>query len=467
MEYIIQLEERRRYWLLGIGIFLACLFIFFSNKFLGLYGFALSVGLVFFTLLTPLLYGKYAFFLFLWLVVLPFSSLLPIPNISGIVSPVAYLLTGISFPYVLLMFFQDIEIVVKHIPFVKYLIIFLVVTLFGLFSVNASFISVMQQFRVHILEVFLVALTFFYIRKHDSNKILNWINIVALGNALISIFQKLTGHGIAIIEGIPRVQGFMGHPNSCGFFVNIYLPIGLYLFLKENNKKKKLFYGISILLNILTLVLTLSKTSLLIFGLLLLILFSLLQSRDKIKVVILSLLMTVLFIFVEIFFKLGILNSVMNRFSDQGSLIWRFNTWKLLIDNMTWKSYLIGNGPDSVFYYLISVRPNEASTSHNGYLQLLYEYGILGLSYIYAIISVFIKTTKSILKNNNSTAKTDLLVLFAISMVLLLELSVEQATVCRPIMYSAWTIITIFYLKVYNINILYNQLDYKLQVKNV
>jgi len=451
MEYLLELEEKQRYRILGVGVIIATLFIMLSSMFLGMYGFILSTGLIFFILITPLLYGRYKLFLFLWLIVQPFLSIFEGKISHGDINPFTFFITGLSFPFALILFCKEIGIIIKKIPFIAYLIIFEIILSLNAIRPGTSLITNLQLIRFHFIEIFLISITYFYLKNNNSCETLfNWMNIFVITNSVVAVFQRLTGIGVVYIDGFSRVQGLVGHPNALGFLINTFLPVTFYMYCNADTKRKKIIWGISLVISIFALILSLSKTSYLIFGLLTFLIYLKSPHKLKIKSLLIAFVSIFIFLIIDASFNLNMIQTITMRFNDNSSLEWRYTVWNYLLANMNFHSYLFGHGTNSVTQYLSSVNPGNPATSHNGYLQLLYEYGITGLVYVIPFFYLFIKSVQNILfKKNILNNKLDNLIILGITFILIVETYMDQSLVNRSIMYFAWVLMTVFYMKVF------------------
>lgn len=445
MEYNLLLEQKNKKFNFFVMIFLYILFLAFNTYILGLRGFILSVGLLFFTALMPLLMGRYKFFLFLWIIVLPFCEFLPFLQV-GSINILNFIVMGISFPYATLLIYKKTNEITKLMPFLMPLFIIIIAILFNLARPEVPYMSIFQHFKFHYFTLFVIYLTYFYVKNNSFHKLFEWMNIIAVINALTSIFQRVTGIGLKTIAGDLRASGITMHPNACGFLINITLIIQVYMFLKVKTKKEKILWGCSLFLNFLALTFTVSITSYLIFALNLGILF--LYLPKKLKVISLFLLSFFLLSFLALdqVLHLGVLQTFQGRLAHNSSLDWRIWLWLLLLKNINFNTLLFGNGIDSISQFTATINYGRNMASHNGYLQMFYEFGIWGIIYLSSYFYVFVKFIQSLINKKDKIKNIENIIPLLIILVILIEMSVDEALINIVPIYYSWIAITGFYI---------------------
>jgi len=146
----------------------------------------------------------------------------------------------------------------------------------------------------------------------------------------------------------------------------------------------------------------------------------------------------------NIILELNIINYIQSRFENQTSYEWRKQTWHILIQNFNWLSLLIGHGVGSSREYLLTIRPNDIPNPHNGYIELLYEYGIAGMIYIIGIASVAVTNLKKVLGIKDFKNKFIYLIPVLYSLTFLVELMFDVVVTLRETTFYLWTYIAIF-----------------------
>lgn len=445
MEYILQLERTRQIQTLIWSIIFVSFFVLFSCYLMGIKGYILTIGLLFFLLMTPLLYGRFKLFLFLWIFVSPIVELQHFIQIGNHLNPFTYFITGLSFPFAMVLFFYKTPEVTKALPFVKYIIMFQIIVLLNIFRPETYLFSVFDVFKFHFIELFIIFCAYYYFKKNSPDTIFNWITIFILLNSLAAIFQKVTHIGMVIAEGIPRVAGLSAFSGTCGLLSNIYFPLGLYLFMNAETKKKKYFLGFVLFLNFLTLLITFTKSAYLTFFIIVFIILSVFSPKVRNQLVIVFLALSALVLFINFAFGLNLEEHILSRFTNNSSLSWRFKTWNTILSNITPLTVFVGNGVDSVRYLMFKIT-KAPSMAHNVYLQLIFEYGIFGLSYMVSLFYIFVKFIKQIIIEKKANLVFNITPVLILVAIFLSALS-NNSTLIRTPTYFAWIILVAFYLQ--------------------
>ncbi len=294
--------------------------------------------------------------------------------------------------------------------------------------------------------IFVLACTYVYCKENDGNNIFKWINIFAILNAAATIFQRITGIGLAIIENVPRAQGLLGHPNITGFFVNIYLPVGIYMYLKSTTKKDKFFWMVGILTNLLSLLLAMAKIAYISLAFQIFILLFFIPFKMKMRIIFSIIGLGIAVLLVNFIFNMDLTGYIMERFHNSSSFEWRIKVWTYLLGNMDILSIFTGHGINSVLYYLMQVNFGESPFAHNLYLQLLYEYGLWGSFYYAGFFVVGLKFLKTYFTDKTIDkvfVSTPILIISGI----LINMASDNPAFQRTSMFIAWSTITVFYLQ--------------------
>lgn len=219
------------------------------------------------------------------------------------------------------------------------------------------------------------------------------VSFYGLGQYLLQ-FQK--SH-----EVIFRIYSTIGQPNRLAFFLLAILPLGFFLLLSEKKHFLKILYGIFLLLNFLTFLLTFSRTS---FIVLIITFFFIFCYLFRSKITIPKSLLIFFFAGIAVF---GIIfaQSAFSTFKNfnTSSLSLRLAEWqgstKAILNRDTFRQ-LIGFGPETSYFVFFKYRPTTYNQSQeetvvgpgeirNQYLNYLSGIGILGLAaYLFLIISI-------------------------------------------------------------------------------
>lgn len=452
MDYLLLIEKENRYKTVIGWVIFFFLFMFLSVYLLGGIGFALSAGLLFFCVLAPLTVGRYKLFMFLWLTVIPFLDPLMIFYVCGI-NPLTYLVTGLTFPFAILLIYKEFGNVIKIFPFVSYIFVYIIILLLNIFRPSTDIFGLFNEFKFHFIEIFVIFCTIFYLKTHKAETLFKYMGITATINAVVAIFQRvtgirfniLTGEDFNLLEGFLRPRGLTMHANSLALLMNIYLPIGVYLFLNAKNIKEKILYGSSIILCTLALLFTLTKNAYFILALSLAILFYYLPFKNKLKIFFAFIIFFVLFLLLNNILDLKIFESITSRISNNASFEWRLKVWNLLINNINFFTVLWGNGINSSREYLFSLNPTGVNIPHNTYLQTLYDFGIWGilycLNFLWAAIYFFKKAIK-----DTGKERYIYIIPFLVALTYLINAITDNIGMNRVAINFIWVIFVIFYM---------------------
>ena len=308
----------------------------------------------------------------------------------------------------LLVLFTTMSFVIKicmdenfkftYTPLNTWVIVFALIYLFsGIISLD-----MMSSIKIAMLVISFMMFYFVIVNSITTKKQLKiMLNIFVIVGALVSllgIYQYLFAGSFAsssfvdkeMFEDIKtRVNGTFDNPNVMGEYLLFVIPIIASLFFSEKGWMKKIFYmglgGVSIICLALT------------------------YSRGCYLGILLALAVFLLLINLKwiIAFILGVIaapaflpQSIINRFSSIGNMAdsstsYRVSIWKGAIDMI--KDYWyrpIGQGTTAFnsIYPLYSYSGVGAQHSHNLFLQLLIETGIVGIISFLGIIYKFFQT---------------------------------------------------------------------------
>lgn len=282
-----------------------------------------------------------------------------------------------------------------YTPLNTWVIVFVLVYLFsGIISLD-----MMSSIKIAMLVISFMMFYFVIVNSVTTKKQLKvMLNIFVIVGALVSLFgiyQYLFAGSFAsssfvdkeMFEDIKtRVNGTFDNPNVLGEYLLFVIPVVASLFFAEKGWMKKIFYmgigGVSVICLALT------------------------YSRGCYLGILLALAVFLLLINLKwiIAFVLGIIvspaflpQSIINRFSSIGNMAdsstsYRVSIWKGAIDMI--KDYWyrpIGQGTTAFnsIYPLYSYSGVGAQHSHNLFLQLLIETGIIGIISFFGIIYKF------------------------------------------------------------------------------
>ncbi|MDD3793645.1 MAG: O-antigen ligase family protein [Candidatus Gracilibacteria bacterium] len=243
-------------------------------------------------------------------------------------------------------------------------------------------------FYTNLVGLFIVLINL----EEDTKKtILKYILYLSIIPILLSIKEYFFS-SINYIDLENRAFGNFGHPNFLAFFILIFLPI----ILKNIDKKVNIFLFI-----IFSFALFLSKS---ILGMILYFLYIIFYIKNYLKPIYFYILNLFIFIFVIYYIiDFGIitkLNSFISRF-----YIWE-SSLNIYFSNIKYIFFGIGNDSlqyvfdnfKSPYLYIFENIGFTADRTHNYYLQILINYGLIGFSlFVYFIIKLFKNSKKNYL----------------------------------------------------------------------
>jgi len=236
--------------------------------------------------------------------------------------------------------------------------------------------------------------------KHpEPHKFFDGLNkallVFSSGVALISIIGYPLGFWTLEVEGFTRSTGLYSHPNPFAHHQGMLLLyllglLGYYHAEKKGRISMGLLYS-AFFLNGVALALALSKTALAVFTVCVVLWLALNITSPKVrKACILFLPLVVVAIGLSLWgFQAltdkNFLDVLEARVDQTQSLSWRELVWKGLLDNMSWMSMGLGHGFTSANEWVLQLTYNNRLNSkplilvHNGYINLVYDLGVMGL----------------------------------------------------------------------------------------
>lgn len=213
--------------------------------------------------------------------------------------------------------------------------------------------------------------------KDELSKIVNFIYIPAFIIGILGIVQYFTKIGIQVTTaGVMRIESTLGHPNSLGlYFVILLFPL-IPLLGMEKNKYKKSFYIFLVVVMLVNIILSYSRNSWLALAVGLVILAMIYNWK-----LLIGLIVTALGMLMVPTLRLRLIDMGAKIFSDG-----RIKHWKVALEMFKDNPLLgVGNGNYVTLHeeYLVKypqfIVPGEENfPTHNSYLKVLSELGILG-----------------------------------------------------------------------------------------
>ncbi|MDX2086124.1 MAG: O-antigen ligase family protein [Candidatus Melainabacteria bacterium] len=212
------------------------------------------------------------------------------------------------------------------------------------------------------------------------------------------------------IDGFQRLAGILPHPNMWVHHLGLLLLYltGLFLYnhcqenppgqLQAPSTQPTGWLLLALLAGSVSFLLGLSKTGIALLAVSLLLLLGLsmlvvpsIRRRGWSVLLLLGLLIPVGWVAYPILTGESLLKMLEARLEDTSSMEWRMNLWQNLLANLDASSFLWGKGLTACNEWIFQLTYDNGNSfkplilPHNGYLQLLYDFGLLGLLYFAAI----------------------------------------------------------------------------------
>jgi O-antigen ligase len=308
-----------------------------------------------------------------------------------------------------------------------------------------------QDFKLTTVEVMKITynliLFFMFVAMIDDWKwfkriIGTWLVAAIIDILLVWIFQPQSIKA-EINLADSRLQGmFCEDPSIFAMYLNMTIFIALAMVYIVSSQSKKLLCIAVMPLALFTMLLMGDNSSLLSFGLSVIILGFLLSGFRKYPIYLLLLLITL--IVVPILFNLSIPGFVRIGTTETGisALSARFLVWKVSLDIFL-DTYMMGGGPAA---FSAAVKHNQYFTlnltsPHSIYMQILCEYGLIGIGllvfFLLRVYKMFVRTIE--------VAKIDYRPMIKVLLVVLICFGFEALTLAQSLALPIiWSFLGIF-----------------------
>ena len=321
-----------------------------------------------------------------------------------------------AFPFIPTMAVVGLCIIVMLGSFISYLyneketikfdmfdlsvLLFLIAIVFGtVVSYNVS-----GSIKPALVYIVFVSTVFVIRRSVDSKKflkvIVNSIITVAFFVSVYGLYQKLTGQAATtwqdsdMFENISgRIYATFGNPNVFGEYLLITIPVTFAALIKTSNKNRKFMYLISLVLQLVCMILTYSRGCwigiMLSMGLMLFM-----NGKKLLSVCVLGIGLLPFIVPDAIIERLLSIGNTADSSTSYRVYIWQ-GTINMLKD--FWVTGIgIGEQAFRSVYPIYSLNTIIAPHSHNLYLHVICEMGIVGVVAFVGIIVNFFRNTASI-----------------------------------------------------------------------
>lgn len=375
-----------------------------------------------------------------------FVILLPLVHVKATIEPVIYpRFTIMAFGLIVLTLglwiFQNnqkFKLTLQFLPFVFFLILFLLVTLISLFySVNPreGVPDFLKWFMVAVFVILLIGI--FSNNKNAISIFLKSMLINASIALLIGFFQLYEVFGsLADPNAIYEVKGLMAHKNQFSISLFLLLPFVLMAGYHFEDLWRRISWVCAILLLFMLFVLQTRAVWIALFASSLAVIAVLLFSKDKdfltftkrmirkpvvvIAAMIIIVSTTIIFV-LDFHFLDKVIFRVVSVFDPEfTSNEWRLEMWdatlNLISDNL-WFGVGAGNWKINIYPYYSEYLPSvyrHWRSPHNDYLWIASEKGLVGLGvYVLTFFSILILSLKNYFNAADRISRQDSLLLFA------------------------------------------------------
>lgn len=278
------------------------------------------------------------------------------------------------------------------------------------YGVLNSFAPTSSVFPVAVYLVFVSSFLVLRRALREKNFLESLLNLIIIGSVAVSLYglyQKVTGQAATTWQDTEmfeemggRIVSTFANPNVFGEYLLMVMPITFAFVLKNDDIKKKTLYFIAFALQLICMILTYSRGCWI--GIALAMALMLIFTRRKISS---------LFIFAIFLIPVILPETVMQRLLSIGDVsdsstsyrvfIWQ-GTLKMLKD-FWYCGVGIGEGAFSEVYPHYALNAIVAPHSHNLYLHIMSETGIIGIITVISLVVIFYKyISSSALKNQAS-----------------------------------------------------------------
>lgn len=408
----------------------------------GVKGLLFSALAVMGLIVTPFLYDKPKIFLFFALFIYPFTRILPLDD--------KFIITGslyiVSFPctfWVLNKYFGDVS---RKCHYLWMMAVYLIIILFNCLRPETGIIDLAKEFGRTFFAIFSILAVYNYIesRPDSLQRLSKYLSYLFNAIAVIAIMQYVTKVGGLMNEGFYRIRGTFFNFNEYAYAITLFICFALYILL--TTEKQRLYWIASIGLNLIALMGTFSKTSIINTALIFLIMSMFLPWKRKVQLLTSSVVMGSLLM--AFLFTTGTFGALVTRFSNSKSLGWRFQMWERLYNMILQGNIWIGQGVNASKNFLAVLMPRgESFAPHNVYLETTYNFGIIGLiPFVLIFIFILFKGLsvffdKEITNHNSKIIGVSIIVITVITMI---QNFVSNAFYDRAANVIFWVIITLF-----------------------
>ena len=352
-------------------------------------------------------------------------------------------------------------------PYIIVSLYAIVVLFFTFFcsSGSASFLAGFLQFVL--LSLFFSSVV--VINDFDKfTRLLNILTVFSLVPAFVGLFQFFTGAGGTgwsaqnHVGGLVRIVSTFSNPNVFGEFILVSFGLSVASFLISRGWKLKIFFAFCTGLQLVNLVITYSRGCYLACLAAALIIIWCCDKR------ILSFTVFALPILPKILPQ-NMLARIMTvgSYLKDTSVLYRFSIWKgalRIVKNHWYFASGIGTVAFSMFYRNYMFAGTPAQHSHNTYIQLAVEIGIIGLTVFLMLYFFIIKDICNVVSKTNISSRFAIIPLFSTMVAMLVQSFFDYVFYNNIVFMSFWIVVA---LLICALNITSNDISFKNIEENI
>jgi len=393
------------------------------------------------------------------------------------------LMIALAVPSIIYLGMYGIEMF-KDLPFFKFFMFFFLINVLYYQFYSAVTIDVSElrdgafaagnfglvKLIDHLITAMSVIVTYVTIKKapNPKNYFLTLGSHLVVITGLCSVLFVLTyptNLYSYVLDGFLRTFGFLGHPNPYAHHMGMILLVlvGL-LFMGQRSERWRIKgIGWGVFLATFGFLVGLSKTAILSFIVASSVFWmpQLLEPQNRVKIV--KALFSIAIGLVALNYLFGwlsgdtVLEILAKRLADTNSVDSRMGDWWVLISQINWSNIWFGQGHTAANQAILlqQFNANEGKpvlNVHNGYIEVVYDYGLLGLSVIFAALSILIHGFTTWLKGS-AIQKPLGLALIALAIYFLMVLSFDEILYMYDASHMFWIMATILIMLIARLNL--------------
>lgn len=401
--------------------------------------------------------------------------------------PIIILLCTIPFIIAVLKFKSEIF---RKLPYLKIFTAFLITSLFYYIFFNAGAVDLKtaqegaslggnmasDKITFYYLDLVGMVLCFAAFSKNNltgkltSEKLFDIFNLtLMIVTSTLSIIFVI-GYPLNLftvrLEGFLRSAGLLTQPNPYAHHLGLLILyfLGLFCYYQGENKSRfptwLLYTGIGI--NLLGFLIGFSKSAILALGIALLVIITGNFSTPVIRktfiwgMILFSILIVIGLAVFSSMSHQSIIDIFQARMDNNNSMDWRTNVWSFLQSDISLRNIFTGHGLTAANNIILQNSFSDKDGTpvimvHNGYLELLYDYGIWGYTFIIAILAMIHQAIKNTFLPLNYTLKSLMYTIIAFCVYFLIVLSTDEILFMFDATHLFWYLCTILFC-IYEIN---------------